>query len=195
MPEREMALNSFPLSQSTAAAPASESVSVNAVLVERIRNGDDEAFGEMYRQFAPLVHGILISRMPRQDVQDVVQEVFLSAYKNIGSLKDVDALGAWLARIARNHAAEHYRSSRPTDELPEETPAAGGRQAEAAEVMRAIRSLPEAYSETLTLRLIEGMTGSEIAAATGLKPDSVRVNLHRGMEMLRQTLGISGEKK
>jgi len=55
--------------------------------------------------------------------------------------------------------------------------------------------LPEAYSETLTLRLIEGMSGQEIADRTGLKPESVRVNLHRGMEMLRQKLGIAGVKK
>ena len=59
-------------------------------------------------------------------------------------------------------------------------------------VRQTIKSLPEAYSETLVLRLVEGMTGNEIAARTGLKPESVRVNLHRGMEMLRQKLGIAG---
>ena len=48
-----------------------------------------------------------------------------------------------------------------------------------------IRGLPEAYRETLILRLVEGLTGPEIAGQTGLTPDSVRVNLHRGMKMLR----------
>ena len=52
----------------------------------------------------------------------------------------------------------------------------------------AIRALPEAYRETLVLRLIEGMTGPEIARRTGLTPDSVRVNLCRGMKLLRQAL-------
>ena len=51
-----------------------------------------------------------------------------------------------------------------------------------------IRSLPEAYRETLVLRLVEGMTGPEIAERTGLTPASVRVNLHRGMKMLREQL-------
>ena len=51
---------------------------------------------------------------------------------------------------------------------------------------RSIRSLPEAYRETLVLRLVEGMTGPEIAARTGLTAASVRVNLHRGMKMLRE---------
>ncbi|HVF87893.1 MAG TPA: sigma-70 family RNA polymerase sigma factor, partial [Pyrinomonadaceae bacterium] len=64
---------------------------------------------------------------------------------------------------------------------------------EAAEVLEVIRSLPEAYCETLVLRLVEGMTGPEIAERTGLQPDSVRVNLHRGMKLLRAKLGIGKE--
>jgi len=50
------------------------------------------------------------------------------------------------------------------------------------------RRLPEAYRETLILRLVEGMTGPEIAAQTGLTPESVRVNLCRGMKLLRELL-------
>ena len=53
-----------------------------------------------------------------------------------------------------------------------------------------IRELPEAYRETLVLRLVEGMTGPEIAGRTGLTPASVRVNLHRGMKLLREKLGF-----
>ena len=62
------------------------------------------------------------------------------------------------------------------------------RDPEAFAVMDAIRSLPDAYRETLALRLVEGLNGPEIAAQTGLTPDSVRVNLHRGMKMLREKL-------
>ena len=51
-----------------------------------------------------------------------------------------------------------------------------------------IRTLPEAYRETLVLRLSEGLTGPEIAQRTGLTPASVRVNLHRGMKLLREKL-------
>jgi RNA polymerase sigma-70 factor, ECF subfamily len=56
-------------------------------------------------------------------------------------------------------------------------------------VLDIIKALPEAYRETLVLRLAEGMTGPEIAERTGLTPESVRVNLHRGMKMLRERLG------
>jgi len=55
-------------------------------------------------------------------------------------------------------------------------------------ILEIIRSLPEAYRDTLLMRLVEGMTGAEIAARSGLTPASVRVNLHRGMKLLRERL-------
>jgi RNA polymerase sigma-70 factor (ECF subfamily) len=57
-------------------------------------------------------------------------------------------------------------------------------------MLEIVRSLPDAYRETLVLRLVEGMTGPEIATRTGLTPASVRVNLHRGMKLLREKLGL-----
>ena len=54
----------------------------------------------------------------------------------------------------------------------------------------ALAALPEAYAETLALRLVEGLTGPEISERTGLTPGSVRVNLHRGMALLREKLGL-----
>ena len=55
-------------------------------------------------------------------------------------------------------------------------------------MLAVIQSLPAAYRETLVLRLVEGMTGEEIAEQTGLTSGSVRVNLHRGMKRLREAL-------
>ena len=174
--------------------PVSERQNETAFLVEQCLAGDREAFGEIYRMFAPLVHGILLSRLPRDEVSDAVQEVFLAAYKNLGSLREPNALGGWLARIARNHVVDHYRGSRPSEELPEHIEGKKDPRLEAEEALAAIQSLPVAYRETLILRLVEGMTGNEIAEQTGLSPDSVRVNLHRGMNLLRKKLGIGGEK-
>ena len=76
-----------------------------------------------------------------------------------------------------------------TDSLEED--AASTRDAdrlEALAILDAVRALPEAYRETLMLRLVEGMTGAEIAERTGLTAASVRVNLHRGMKLLREKL-------
>ena len=63
---------------------------------------------------------------------------------------------------------------------------------DAERTLAAIRGLPEAYRETLMLRLAEGLTGPEISARTGLTPGSVRVNLHRGMTLLRTALASGG---
>lgn len=195
MPESEVAHNTFLFSQSPTAAPAGDDFRQQAHTVEQAPSDDGEAFGEIYKSFAPLVHGIVLARVPYDEVKDIVQEVFLSAYKNLHTLRDKAAIGAWLSRIARNRAAEYYRQARQTEELSEDISGASRREGEAAEILRAIRSMPEAYRETLVLRLVEGMTGSEIAGRTGLTPESVRVNLHRGMELLRQKLDIGGAGK
>ena len=192
MPESEMTGNLFLFTNTAATpAPAEEKVKAEARLVERVCEGDEEAFNEIYKIFAPLVHGIVLARVPRDEASDVVQEVFLSAYKNLHALRDKNALGAWLAMIARNRATEFYRHAKPTEELPEEIGGRDDSKTEAREILTAIRQLPEAYKETLVLRLVEGMTGQEIAERTGLTPESVRVNLHRGMKLLRQKLGIA----
>ena len=183
------------LFRQSAAAPAGESVSENGSLLSRACAGDEEAFNEIYRSYAPMVHGILLSRVPYDDVKDLMQEVFLSAYKHLDTVREPGSLGGWLAQITRNRAVEHYRTAKTGQELPDDLQGREEKKAEAIEIMDTIRSLPDAYRETLVLRLVEGMSGNEIAARTGLKPESVRVNLHRGMEMLRRNLGIKGVGK
>ena len=159
-------------------------------LVESARAGDRAAFERLYELYAPLVHGVLLARVPYGEVSDLVQDVFLTAFRKLGALRDPARFGPWVAIIARNRAADFYRRARQTEELRDELAQGAGREAEACEALEIIRSLPEAYRETLVLRLVEGMTGPEIAERTGLRPASVRVNLHRGMKLLRQRLGV-----
>ncbi|MEO8648208.1 MAG: sigma-70 family RNA polymerase sigma factor [Acidobacteriota bacterium] len=193
MSDSEIARKMFLFNSAAATASANDRVEVQ--LVERFRAGDKEAFGEIYRMFAPLVHGVVLARVPQDDVQDIVQEVFLAAYNSLHTLREKRLVSAWLTAIARNRAAEFYRRARPTEELSDEIHGKSSPNAEAREVLNAIRALPAAYRETMVLRLVEGLTGNEIAEQTGLKPESVRVNLHRGMELLRKKLGIGGGRK
>ena len=97
--------------------------------------------------------------------------------------------------IARNRATEFHRNARPADELTEDHSRSERPTAEAKEILAAIRSLPEAYSETLVLRLVEGMSGQEIAKRTGLKPESVRVNCpgHEAPAAKARDHGVSNE--
>jgi RNA polymerase sigma-70 factor (ECF subfamily) len=165
-------------------------------LVEAARAGDRAAFGRLYDRYARMVHGILLARVPLSEVDDLVHDVFLLALPRLHSLRDVNRFGAWLAAIARNRASDYHRQSVDEVELTDDLSGnnAGGQvtigphDAEAACILAVIRTLPESYRETLLLRLVEGMTGPEIAARTGLTPGSVRVNLHRGMQQLREKL-------
>jgi RNA polymerase sigma-70 factor (ECF subfamily) len=199
MSEREITGNIFFFQKrevnSANVAPPAETLTAEEILVEKICAGDNEAFNEFYKRFSPMVHGIVLARVPFDEAADIVQEVFISAYKNLHTLRERKAVGAWLAMIARNRANEHYRREKPAEELTENIFQKKNPQAEANEILDAIRALPETYSETLVLRLVEGMTGAEIAEKTSLTPDSVRVNLHRGMKLLRQKLGIEVERK
>jgi RNA polymerase sigma-70 factor (ECF subfamily) len=165
-------------------------------LVHAARGGDRAAFGRLYDRYARLVHGILLARVPPREVDDLVQEVFLAALRQLHALRDVSRFGAWLSAITRNRANDHYRKSGPeaavTEPVSEEQTEGRANdpdaEQEAALILATIRTLPEAYREPLILRLVEGMTGPEIAARTGLKHGSVRVNLCRGMQLLREKL-------
>lgn len=177
-------------------APPVIEISEDAALVAAARNGDREAFGALYSKYARVVHGILLARISPPAVEDLVQDVFLHAMRKLHTLRDAAAFAGWLAAIARNRATDHHRRSRELVELPREVAQENLPQVEAVAILAVIRALPEAYRETLILRLVEGFTGQEIAARTGLTPGSVRVNLHRGMQQLRERLAqSSGEKR
>jgi len=166
-------------------------ISADAALVASVRAGDRDAFGRLYDSYSRMVHGILLARVPYGEVDDLVQDVFLVALRKIDALRDANAFGPWLAMITRNRAMDFHRRSRDTTELTDDiaTNDAAAPEAEATEVLNLIRQLPEAYREPLILRFVEGMTGPEIAERTGLAPASVRVNIHRGMKLLRERLG------
>jgi RNA polymerase sigma-70 factor (ECF subfamily) len=162
--------------------------------VASARRGDGEAFRLLYRRFAPSVHAVALARAGRSDAEDLVQESFLAAYRGLATLRDAAQFGPWIHAIARNAATDLHRrraarpAEAPLDAEPPAPPAADDDGEFRGKVTKAIRALPEAYRETLLMRLAEGMTGPEIAAATGLTHGSVRVNLHRGMELLRERL-------
>ncbi|MFM9996285.1 MAG: RNA polymerase sigma factor [Phycisphaerales bacterium] len=186
-----------------------------AALVAAARTGDRAALSGLHERFAPVVHGILLARLPHADCDDLVQEVFLNVIRRLGTLRDDRAFPAWVSTMARNFAASFFRrrgrsgrheavvarigphGAAPPAPPPGPAPPSPRDDAlahlQAQEVLAVIRLLPEAYSETLTLRLVEGLTGPQIAARTGMSHGSVRVNLHRGMALLRERLRIGDE--
>ena len=168
-------------------------------LVRAAQRGDRASFGRLYDRYARMVHGLLLSKVPFSEADDLTQEVFLKALRQLASLRDISKFGGWLAAIARNLANDYHRRAVPQDAIVDDVDEGGVNPPSAPadpelsgeRVLAVVRSLPDAYRETLILRLLEGMSGPEIALRTGLKPGSVRVNLHRGMQMLREKLQSS----
>ena len=176
-------------------APAAIDQRIEVILVKAVLEGEHDRFARLYEMYAPMVHGILLARVPRDEVDDLLQDIFLHALRKLHTLRDAAAFGPWIAMIARNRAMDFHRSSRDTVEVTEQVAVAKPPNRTAREILDLIRSLPEAYRETLVLRFVEGMTGPEIAQRTGLTAASVRVNLHRGVKMLREKMGVTSEAR
>lgn len=169
-----------------------------AVLVAAVRGGDGAALNCLYRRFAPVVHGILLGYVAHADAEDLAQRVFETAFRRLHDLRDDAAFPGWLASMARRAGLDECRRVTPVTGLAIEAVANHAShedRVDAARALCAIRRLPEAYRETLLLRLVEGLSGPEIAARTGLAAGSVRVNLHRGMALLRQALEEPVERR
>ena len=184
----DMLLMTHPLT-----APDAVEEPVEAMLVRAVLEGEHDRFAGLYEMYAPMVHGILLARVPRDEVDDLVQDIFLHAMRKLHTLRNAAAFGPWIAMIARNRAMDFHRGSRDTIEVTEQIAVTNPPNRTAREILDLIRGLPDAYRETLVLRFVEGMTGPEIAQRTGLTSASVRVNLHRGVKMLREKMGIMSE--
>ena len=168
-------------------------------LVRGAQAGDRDAFAALYRRHARLVHVVLLGSVAPDDAPDLLQDVFLAALRELPRLRDPDAFGGWLVQITRNQAKMHHRSQRPLepfdDDVHGRTGAADQRpdagleaRSDAEYIMRHVRELPAKLREPLLLRLVEGMSGEEIARVTGLSHGTVRVYLHEAMQLLRQRL-------
>jgi RNA polymerase sigma-70 factor, ECF subfamily len=165
--------------------------------VQSARRGSQRAYADLYHRFSPLVHSILLGRCRHAHAEELTQECFVLAFERLDQLKEPEKFGPWIATIARRITVSEPRFSPGAMAHESCTPhsaaavTAPEQYLDVEIVLQALMALPEAYRETLILRLVEGLSGPEIAALTGLTHDSVRVNLHRGMEKLRQKLSIT----
>ena len=177
--------------ESTGVDPELISEPTDQELLKRSLRGDHEAYADLFGRYAPLARGVMLARTPQSDIDDAMQEVFLLSWRRLRSLKNEGAYAPWLATIARRTATSYLRSQcRRLARLrhfvrPSQQSSTIGA---VNEILEEIRTLPDAYREPLILRLVEQMSGEQIAKHTGLSPGSVRVNLHRGMKILRKRL-------
>jgi len=166
--------------------------------VEAARRGDRAAFGELVRQFQDAAAGVVVARVgPGPDVEDITQEAFVAAYRQLGELRAPAKFGAWICAIARNLALRWLRDRRghQAAELPAGLAAPPRREPPdlADRVMAAVRRLPDRLRESLTLFYIDGYSTPEVADLLEIPAGTVRRRLHEARNHLRQYMETTME--
>lgn len=170
-------------------------------LVHAAQCGSRRAFDSLWTKYAPTVQSILLTMVSDHEAEDLTQEVAVAAFRALASLTKRESFPAWLCAIARNTGRDALASRRKRPEVPlDETVASTltardpGDPTTTGEILAQIRTLPECYRESLMLRLLLEMSGPEIAHQTGMTEGSVRVNLCRGMKLLRERLKVGEDE-
>ncbi len=187
-------------------------------LIEGLKRSDSNAYSELYREYAEKIGGIARSYLGVDDVEDVVQEVFIKIYKNIKKFRGDSSLSTWVYRITvnvckdmlgkkqrrreiltnfgeqededtRNNIREPVDDSMPSDELM--------KTLSAEEISKAIDSLSKEDKLLINLREIEGMSYEQIAEIMDKPVGTIKSRLHYARERLKNILenklGIEGE--
>lgn len=127
-------------------------------------------------------------------VDDILQDVFLKMHAGLDSLKDDTKLKSWLYQIARNAIIDHFRSRRPTMDIPEwlpqpETDPREKVTQELSECLQPmIRLLPESYREAVILSELKGLTQKEVATVQGISLSGAKSRVQRGRALLKNML-------
>ena len=168
-------------------------------------NGNMAAFEELYRRHrTPLYRFVL--RLVRDPVtaNDLFQGCWEKIIRARGRYRPSAPFRAWMYRIARNHVADHFRRERPAADLaPESLPSGNpGPEQQLAAVAKhqlldqAVAKLPAEQREAVLLKLEAGLTLAEIAAATGVKPETAKSRLRYAVARLKAAVQTEpGEPK
>jgi RNA polymerase sigma-70 factor (ECF subfamily) len=171
-------------------------------LAARCLAGDRDAFEGLYRQHANRLYNLVYRMAGSGEADDLLQDVFLQAYRKLGSYKGESSLGTWLYRLATNLCLDHLRSKQGrmagmTDSLDEEDAAPAvspERPAEAhaarMDLAQAIDALPPSYRAAFVLHDVEGYQHDEVAKLLGIAEGSSKSLLHKARMKLRAALSV-----
>ncbi len=171
----------------------------DAALITRILGGEADLYEELMRRYQRLVASVIYKMgIPVDDMEDLVSEVFMKAYRNLARYRPENAFSTWIYRIATNRALDEIRSRRlrsrfgPLDErLPAPGPGVEGEVNAgdcSAAVGRALEQLPREYRAPLVLLHMEDRKVSEIADLLGIPEGTVKTRLARGRVKLRRII-------
>jgi RNA polymerase sigma-70 factor (ECF subfamily) len=177
-----------------------------AMILAEILAGNTEAFHDLIRPYERSVYMMALSMLRNEaEAEDVAQETFIKAYRNLGRFRSESRFSTWLIAIALNEARARLRRKQPaltdsiddtegpvvpaqlTDwrEIPSETLE---RKEVRSLIRRALDTLPLAYREVFVLRELEERNVRETAETLGITTASVKMRLHRARMMLQKQL-------
>ena len=174
--------------------------------VKKARQGDIEAFSEIFEPLRGAVYSLAYRIVGPDDAEDVVMDTYLKAWRAMPKFRERSSVKTWLYRIAHNCAVDRIRQRQrrkeislvdrdetrpPIDPPDEDTPApdeAAERSDVARDVDRAMAMLSDDHRAALMLRYADGMSYREIAAATGVSIGTVMSRLFSAKRKLRKTM-------
>ena len=172
-------------------------------LIARARAGDTQAWGDLYREFAPAIFRFCRRAMPtREDAEDATMEIFMKLRDKLVQYDQSRSFAAWLYRVAANHCwdmlrrrkARHVKDTQDIEDLPLEAPEPNQlekliEERTSEEVRKALDKLGARARMALVMRYYSDMSYDEIADALGVRRPFVGVVLLRARHELRQALG------
>ena len=172
-------------------------------IIARARRGDSEAWGEVYRHYAPAIFRFCRRILPtREDAEDATMEIFLKLRDRFGQYDADRPFSAWLYRVSANHCWDQLRrrklrqdkETEDVDTMPITHPAPGQlekliTERSGEQVRRALRTLPARARMALVLRYYAEMDYGEIAETLGVRQAFVGVVLLRARHQLREAMG------
>ena len=167
-------------------------------IISKCLNGEPEAFGILVDKYKSSIFAFVYTKLRNfHDTQDITQEVFIKAYRELHTLKRWDSFAGWIYRIAYNKCKDSLisKSRRPDCDFIEdqsqhtlEEPSINSYRNDmmCQELRDALDSLPEIYREVLTLYYLGGMDSVEIANVLSTSPTAIRHRLSRAREQLKE---------
>jgi len=174
-----------------------------ADVLTQVRAGDNDAWGELYRQYAPAIFRFCRRTLPtREDAEDATTEIFVKVRQKLGTYDATRPFTAWLYKVASNHCWDLLRRRRirqdletgDLETLPLEHPDPSQLERLQAEhssrqVRNGLAKLPDRARMALVLRYYADMSYDEIAETLGVRRAFVGVLLLRARHQLREALG------
>ncbi len=171
---------------------------VNQQVVERCKGGDNRAQYELYKLYSKAMFNVSMRIInDYAEAEDVLQEAFISAFKNLGSYKSEASFGSWLKKIVINASINAIRKRRselvPRDErlmvdVADEPTDDGHTEWQVDNIRRAIQKLPDGYRVVLSLYLLEGYDHAEIGEVLGITESTSKSQYSRAKKKLMEIM-------